>query len=262
MNKAIVYITNLEYLNLFKISLYSLITHNNVLCPVVVFYDTKKTLEELKKIKNKLKNINFIFKKLKLKSYEKLNFFNKNRDWALSPATRFEIFNLKYDKILYLDCDTLIVDNIEDIFNNKGSFVACKLNTTISHKYAQQNGFNAGVLLIGKKFLKTTVYKKLIKFTYLNKNISGNQIILNSFFSKHVNFISQIYNVTSDLLTEKLLNEGKIFHFIGDKKPLNNLQDSFNEYVCQNTGLAILSRLYLKYSLYKNKAYCFFSSAG
>jgi len=260
--RTIVYIVNNSYLNLFKTSLFSLLYHNkNIDFPIIIFYDNSLVLKQLKQITNHFIQVKFIFKKLFLKPYKNIHFHNNNRKWGLTPGARFDIFKLcGYDELLYLDCDTLIVNNIMSIFDLKGDFIACRLSPATAHKYSSQNGFNAGILLIRKKYLTNAIFNKLVNFSLLNKNLSGNQIILNFFFSQVVTLVDQNFNITTDLLTLDNLKTGKIFHFIGDKKPSEKvLRNSFNEYVTSNVGLGILAKLFLLYKNYEKKAYCFYN---
>lgn len=260
--KCIAFILSDNYFDQLKVALYTLLKYNKIDFDIVLFYDNKENLQNIKSIVKKYKEPKFVFKKINSNYYKDIDFCNENRAWGITPGYRFEVFKLKdYDEVLYLDCDILITKNILDIFNVSGEIIVCKLSPATSHKFAAQNGFNAGIMLIRKKYLNYKTWKKIINFSKLFKDISGNQILLNRFFNNSTTFVDQTYNVTTDLLTSELLTNGKIFHFIGSKKPINKeLKNSFNNYVLANTGLALLSKLFLFYKKHQQEAYCFYDN--
>ena len=139
-----------SYIEYLKYSLSSLLINNsNKSFDIVFFYDTEKTLESLQTLAKNY-NCNFIYKAVTINDYIKsANKYN--------PYYRLEIFTLdKYDKILFLDCDTIICKNVEELFYTDIDFGAVKYiyNTEYFYKqYNLKNYFNAGVLLIGKKYL-------------------------------------------------------------------------------------------------------------
>ena len=258
--RGIAFILSDDYFEQLKVALYTLLKYNKIDFDIIIFYDKKENLNKIKSITVLHKDINFIFKKINKAPYKDIDFCNKNRNWGITPGFRFEIFKLKdYDEVLYLDCDILILKNILDIFSIPGEIVVCKLNHKTSHNYSTQIGFNAGVMLVRKKYLNLKTWKKILQYSRLYKDISGNQILLNKFFQGKVVFADQIYNVTTDLLTLELLIEGRIYHFIGSKKPINlEIKNSFNDYVLANTGLALLSKLYLIYKKHQQESHCFY----
>lgn len=258
VSRAIVYILNYEFLDAFKVSVYSLIKNNNIEnISIVIFYYEENLVPVLKSIA-KLFGVNFTLIPINQKLYKECIFDGASRKWSFNPGYRFELFDLKFDEILYIDCDTLINNNIESFFTQKGDFCACPLNPKIAAYYARGKGFNAGIFLVRKKYLNKAFKNKLINFCKNTGNLSGNQVVLNHFFKNKTTFLPQEYNVTTDVLTSNLLSTGLIFHFVGELKPWKNrLQDSFNTYVYSNTGLYLLSKLFLKYKQVEKEASVF-----
>jgi len=245
---AIVYTVGSNYIEAFKVSIHTFVMHNIFAGDIIIFYDKDRTKQLISKFVAKYK-YNFIFKKINTSRYTRFKFNGARRRWAFNPAYRFEIFLLHdYDRVLYLDCDTLITANILSVFTLKGDFCACRMSKKLEIQHNIRKGFNGGVLLISKKFLNNNVYNELLNFCERHFPLSGNQIVLNCLFENHVTYIPQYYNITTDILTEPLLKKGKIFHFIGDYKPWKNtFTSSFNSYVLENTSRALLIKLYLKY---------------
>ena len=257
--KAIVYIVNSEYFNAFKVSLYSLYKNNKTFNgDLVIFYKDEDILSNFDIIEKKIK-YKFLFHKINEDFYKELVFDGGVRKWTFNPAYRYEIFTLEqYDKILYLDCDTLIQKNILDIFKLKCNFGACRLNKKIEKDYSDYKGFNGGVLVIGKRYLNRRTQDTLIDMSKRFANITGNQVILNKLFSKKVKYLDQTYNVTTDIINNDLLNSGKIIHFIGEEKPWSGrFETSYNKYILNNSGSYILLRLYLRYKTVEKEAHRF-----
>jgi len=261
-NRCLVFIVTENYFDQFQVAFYSLLKYNDIDFDIIIFYDTKDNLAKVKVLAQKHKNKRILFKKIDIVPYKDIDFFNANRTWGLTPGFRFHLFKLvEYDEVLYIDCDVLITKNILNIFDVKGDIVACRLSEGTSHKFAVQNGFNAGIMLIRSKYLNIKTWKKLIYLSLKFKEISGNQILLNKFFAGKISFADQVLNVTTDLLTNELLEDGKLFHFIGEKKPINtSLYNSFNDYVQANTGLGLLARVYILYKVHENEACCFYKN--
>jgi len=261
VSKAIVYILNKEFLTAFKVSLYSLYKYNSLKnIKLVIFYYEDCLLPELSTIFSKLK-LSVDFKPINRGLYNNCIFDGAYRKWQFNPGYRFELFDLKFDEILYIDCDTLINGDITSFFSQQGNFCACPLNPRIAIYYARGNGFNAGIFLVRKKYISKSFKRKLIKFCEESNNLSGNQVVLNHFFKNKTTFLPQKYNVTTDVLSSELLAEGLIFHFVGELKPWNNkLQESYNEYVLSNTGLFLLSKLFLRYKQLEKESSLFFNN--
>jgi lipopolysaccharide biosynthesis glycosyltransferase len=260
-DNAIVYILESSYIKDFQVSLYSLIKYNKISSDIIIFYDTESTKNKLEPFTSKL-NVRAIYKKIDTEVYSDCNFHSINRRWEFNPAYRFEIFTLNdYNSVLYLDCDTLICGNIDELINTQCDFGACLLSPATTKYYSQGNGFNAGVLKIGKKYLQPEIRSKITAYCRDKLNLSGNQIILNKFFENKKQTLPQIYNVTTDLLTDSLLRDGKIFHFIGECKPSQHtFIESYANYVLRNTGSYLLLRLYLRYKTIEKECSLFFET--
>lgn len=143
----------------------------------------------------------------------------QNESWKM--FTKLNLWNqTKYEKLIYIDADALVLKNIEDLFTI-GELGAVKDESIILN----YQGINAGVLII--KPNKNT-FAELI--SYLNKdqfNITmTDQSLVNDFFKirKKINIIPEYYN----RLWKKNINYNgcHIFHFNGPKPWLH--QSSFS----------------------------------
>jgi len=247
MNNCIAYIVNSKYLPLFKLSIFSLIRSNPRLNIDINLFISDNIKSELKSFLKKLK-IKAKIHQINNKKYEKYSFISR-RNWDLSPATRLELFTLyKYSKVLYLDCDTLVLKDIKELFELKDKNIyACRLHPITNSSYfgSQFNGFNAGVILFTKPFLSKKYSSKVSKLL-ANSKFSGNQEALNLVFNDNTVLIDQKYNLTLDLATLSNLKEAVIIHYIGEKYftiDSNIIQiQNFSDYIKKTTHPLVLTK--------------------
>jgi lipopolysaccharide biosynthesis glycosyltransferase len=247
MNNCIAYIVNSKYLPLFKLSILSLFNSNPDLDTDINIFISDNIDGEIRKITKNYKH-RVIISQINLEKYKNYSFFSK-RDWKLSPATRLEIFNLKkYSRVLYLDCDTIILKSISSLFTLSNKHVyACRLHDITNNSYfgSQFKGFNAGVMLFGKKFLTSTYFHEVSKLIRDSK-FSGNQEAFNLVYKDCVVFLDQKYNLTLDLATLKNMKNAVIFHYIGEKfyteKDGIIYINDFSDYVKRTTHPLVLNR--------------------
>jgi len=241
---AIVLVTNSLFKIPLNVVLYGLSKYS-FFHDVIIFYDEYFT--ELEHYKQIYSNLKINLKQINTKNYNNLRWTIHNRDWTINPFYRYEIFNLsEYSKILYLDLDILILSELNSVFEYEGNFCAVELAKVTNLTYVPygQRGFNAGVMLIGKKYLNDCTKEALIQLSQ-NGVQNGNQKPLNFYFANKVSFLDYKYNLTTDLLTPERIDEAKIVHFIGQQKPWENKGIySFCDYVRKISGDHLLIKVY------------------
>ena len=195
----------------------------------------KKKLKNLEKLKNEV-SINFlnidgkIFKNFYL--MEKSHFTYATYYRYLIPDILDEI-----SKVIYLDCDIVVVDDIEklhSIFLEDDYIAATSDILSIENKLRLnlQNYYNAGVLLMNlEKMRKNNISKKLIKATKKYENIIKwqDQDIINLVFQNKIKNLDLAWNFQyfyddSEVDFERKEFEAakknpKIIHFVGHIKP-------------------------------------------
>jgi alpha-N-acetylglucosamine transferase len=73
---------------------------------------------------------------------------NGSNNWT-HTFFKFEMFDVPYEKIVYLDADTVVIQNIDELFD-KSHLTACK-DSDLFPPYSElcyHHGFNSGVLVI------------------------------------------------------------------------------------------------------------------
>ncbi|MDR2761786.1 MAG: glycosyltransferase family 8 protein [Planctomycetaceae bacterium] len=150
------------------------------------------------------------------------------------------------DRILYLDCDMIVLDNLQSLFemNLEDRILAAVPDlfvgpSSIKHSFSLRY-FNSGMLLINaEKWRKEKWLDKAIqfienKFTTMcvGKKHYGDQDIMNMLTIGKVTYVHPRYNVVNPVYLRRNFFYGKIFdeainnpaivHFAGGAKPWNN----------------------------------------
>lgn len=260
-------ITN-DYTQALMVFLYSFIQHNKIRPQCVVIQE-----EPLSKTnKDKILSIyrDTVFKMVK--GDYSFNKKFKRRKWRINPANRFDIFTLKYDKIIFFDADMIVCKTIEYLFDVDVMFGAIyHPNPDGSHSkvlvpgskflknkpYDFTKSFNAGVMVIDKKYLNKQVQNDLFEL-YKSADWLGNQGPLNFYFNNKVNILPSDYFVSTPHLNDKNLLDGRIFHFAGEKKPWltrsNNIEDNFDSGIVSSIKeRVLLLKVLTKYKQTLNK---------
>lgn len=137
---------------------------------------------------------------------------------------------IKEDKVLYLDSDIVVDDNIEDIFNTN---VENKMLYAIRDYHATDQ-FNSGVMLINnKEWREKKVTQKLLEMGKQHLP-NGDQTIINSIFKNEIGTLDPSYNYQIGFERDAFWNNfdsvfayfeevkhPKIIHYVSADKPFN-----------------------------------------
>lgn len=225
--------------------------------------------ENKDKILSTIKKLNGSIEFVKIKN---INLENCYVSGELSRASyfRLDIANILDDdikKIIYLDCDLLVYDDIEKMWNidmcNKPLAATCDYGIMASKRIRMQKNkyiglpfdaayFNAGVLMMDLDMWREYDYAKdIIKLATENKYPNHDQDALNKFFMHNWqeiplrwDVIPPVFNLFLKIITNKKLRnkaiEAKlnpaIFHYAGGYKPweykiYRGFNDKYYEYL-------------------------------
>lgn len=221
-------VCNKEYLIGFEVMLKSLIENNprivseNIPFTIISNDLTFDDLTTSKKIHD-----NILLKNYDEYKYKKIDEL-KSDQTGFGDYTKYEIFSLSdYDKLIFLDSDTIILGNIDYLIDYREDFGA------VRELYIDQ--FNTGVMVIGRKFLSEKITDDLINLTLLYGITEHfDQDIINLYFNDVINVIPIEYNYLKTYSKQVFVNTGlpkyiKILHFIVKKpwqnKPLVSLEE-------------------------------------
>ena len=216
--------------------------------------------QNLKALKSKYPLLCLINETISAENIKYLEYFNIEYKLVdnIKYETDYHVFNWKntfdklnvfalteYEKIVYLDSDLLILENIDDLFNLKHLTMA-------SDKPYHEDTYNSGIMVIEPNIKD---YNKLIKKTKEldKKNVKnlGDQNIINICFKK-INVLDDNYNHMRSITKEKSLyydlfsnsfifkhnvkisnrisDNPKIIHYFGLPKPFMTKEPFEDEY--------------------------------
>lgn len=269
----IVFAFNNDYSRYFSVALQSLIenSNNDKNYDIIIFSSDIKE----RNIKMLLRMVppNFSLRFYNPTNYIRNTFqsFNLETKQYWSVEMYYRIFiplvMWKYERVLYLDSDIVINNNIDELFrisfDNKEIMAVC--DTTSPELYLSKNFsrrehikkvlgledetkyFNSGVLLFNISLIDIQQYtKRILKSSQITTLLYPDQDILNILFEKRVKLISGEWNYGSNVLVcnknylseissieremfQKSRNNPKIIHFISPIKPWNSTGEEFYE---------------------------------
>ena len=135
-------------------------------------------------------------------------------------------------RILFLDCDLLVLDDLVELYNTDfdGNY-ACVVRERLSdesyilkqiQKLGIQTYFNAGVMLLNlDKMRADNIEEKSLKFVQEEpeKILLLDQCVLNYVFQDKVKFVDKKWNYQYKHNVSKKMKKPAIIHFVGREKP-------------------------------------------
>jgi lipopolysaccharide biosynthesis glycosyltransferase len=210
------------------------------------------TLSEANKEKIRLLYPRTIFKHIHAADYPGVTYDTEHRTWTYNCGYRFDIFLLReYEKIIFFDCDIVFNVDMTPLILSNINFGAVPRSATRMLQFEGEIGFDAGIMVIGKPFLSSTIRDGLINLLkqeppvderVLSRKWVGNEPILNTFFKGKVTWLPKQYNLCTDEVDHSTLkNTTPNLQYIGHKKPWygENTVDQFDPYIIQ--ALTILN---------------------
>ena len=196
--------------------IYALTKHNKVK-KIYLFIEDDDILE-LKDKRIKFININ------KVKQYISENSPNFDTKYSQMSYVRCYFSKIiKDSKVLYLDTDALVVDNIQELWdmNIKDYAVAGvkepgKWDRHLKIEGMDDNYINSGVMLMNLDYIrKHKIDDKMIELLNNNFYHFPDQDVINITCKGQVKYISNRYNSTE---TTGIVNNAKIVHYIRENK--------------------------------------------
>ena len=199
---------------------------------------TNNLNEENTNLLKSLNNSNFSINILDKSNFiEEFKNINQERHVTFTSLLKFflpEIFN-NLDKILYLDSDILVQDDLSELFNiDISDFysaavkdILCKVNKQHMLKYNIQNEyyFNSGVLLLNLELMRqNNTANSLIEYRINNKNHFMDQDTFNAVLGHKVKYISYKYNFLNYYLEKMSIKELEDF-----LESIKGLEDEIND---------------------------------
>lgn len=175
------------------------------------------------------------FRQPKYENYKNVNF---SKTAPILRATYYKIDMLSYwdfDRIVFIDLDTIVQKNIRELFEIKAPFAA-------AHGYnfrndSMRHDINSGVIVINREHLNETDYKGVIKIAERGLSMPD-QKALYGYFRGKISFLPKKFNCEKRLVKSKKFRElwndqCCIIHYISqkpwDKEPRDIHNQGFEE---------------------------------
>lgn len=236
-----------------------IIFYSDTICPLSYFNRNK--------IEKQFINQQIKFQKIDESKYQSIMNFKLVRT---SPSIfTFEAFELDYDRVVFLDADMVIIQNVNHLFDityelgvTVDDWKKYQKNPTLSKIHHKKNGyeeFNGGLFSIGRKLLNRGTRDKLIEHAKTQKSWKlWDQSILNSYFHKN---LDQIYYFSSNFNSLKRCFDNSkfkcyknsnpyIIHYVG-KKPWD--PDSKEHYMGKLFNYSQINDVWKKYNIELNQ---------
>jgi lipopolysaccharide biosynthesis glycosyltransferase len=132
----------------------------------------------------------------------------------------------EYDRLLYLDGDTMIVRNVDHLFkidlNSYFGIAACK--DWAKYRPYGEVQFNSGVMLLRPcKAVFDQMRQEMTKTELYQAGEFADQLFLNFFWGKRLHILPQSYNLLTTIQDRNpalwMPSEAYIIHFAGHTKP-------------------------------------------
>lgn len=137
------------------------------------------------------------------------------------------------DKVLYIDCDTVVLSDIKELWDIpveyiKGVLDPMYISNAKKNNLGTSTYINSGVLLMNLKALREIPYFDMMKTQSHGYNLSLlDQDIINIAFKNYIELLPYEWNVYAKIYSEttqemlEVRNNPKIIHWCGYEKPWN-----------------------------------------
>lgn len=209
--KVVAYCCTANWYEHLKVAVNSLLINNPGIDKVVCFIED----DELPWHYDKVEAINLN----KLERYIREGSPNYNSLFTYMTLMRLCFSKwLPYDKVLQLDVDTLVVDNIEDLWDLDMTDMAIAAVPDVINPLPDtcETYINAGVMLVNLEYLrKTEIDEAMINEINTVKHLWPDQDVVNVFCQGHTLLLGYEFN---DLIPKRRTFKPKILHYAGLKE--------------------------------------------
>ena len=208
MKISVVYSTDENYVRYCATSILSLLENSTDIGKIYII-DNKIKIESKKKLNDMISrfNVNIVYIPIDSIVYD----LEKNNDFSISSYARLLMQReIVEDKIIYIDCDTIVVDNIAKLWNiNIEDYWVAGVQDALPKILKKKVGLkkedryiNARVLLINlKKWKEENLDKRYINFVNEHKGnvVHHDQGLINGVCKNKIYILPPEYNFMSEM---------------------------------------------------------------
>lgn len=140
-----------------------------------------------------------IFEEIQKDNYDIIN-MAKTHEKLRKTYYTFEVFRLNYDRIVFMDMDILVLQDLSELFEYDGMISGCKAYAAGKDRLSR--GLNTGVFVINKNKQRDNVYRDIINYSKDGFSMPD-QHAINGFFSEDIEYFNKKYNVEKRMLHSK-----------------------------------------------------------
>ena len=194
----------------------SFIYHNKWFNYDFVIIDNGLSPHSKNKIISYYENTKFV--SINKDNYDQTN-FSRTHESLRATFYTFELFKLKYDRIVFMDMDLTVLADIKELFECDEGFAACKAYSAPQDRIIDTM-FNSGVFVVQKKYLTMEIYNQCLRRSRHGCSMPD-QRILNNIFRDIVYHLPKYLNVEKRMMLSRcephMIDEAKILHWVAEK---------------------------------------------
>ena len=233
MKVSVVYSSDDNYAQHTGVSIRSLLDNNKHFNKIDIYIiDNEISIPNKEKLNSIVNNYNGTIKYIDFSTYKKQ--LKLNMEWNISLTAYARLFlssmlPKSVEKVLYCDCDTVIVNKLDEIWNiDIDNYYIAGVQDTVSSRTKSAVGINkefkyinSGMLLINlKKWREDKVQEKFIDFIdkYKGNVIHHDQGVINGVLHKNMkilspkfNFMTVYYTMSREEMIEYFGIEGEFY---------------------------------------------------
>lgn len=200
--------------------------------PVFYILDGGISQENMDKILSlkQLKECEIHFVKVDDSQFEMYKNIQTHKYVTLQTYYRLKLAQIlpEVDRIIYLDCDIIVNDDLEELFTTKlhNNIIAGALDIRVFGKktWKETKYINAGMILFDlEKFRQENIEDIFYEYTknHFDKIKTGDQDIINFALEGRIKIVDDVWNVQSSNFTNRssYTHNPKIIHFVAKHKP-------------------------------------------
>jgi lipopolysaccharide biosynthesis glycosyltransferase len=241
MNAAFTTVLDDKYFPGFLMTLNSMLKVSKNFSYDIIILDWGELAEDNKEIiKGMYKNIQF--RNVDKHFYENHQYDETWRKWTYNCNYRFDIFTYsEYDRIVFFDSDILFEIDVEEILKYDVDFGSCDAGIGRVTQINGRQGFDGGIMSIGKKFLNENTRQELLNIAnqlapfdpnIKSKKWVSDEPILNTYFLDKMVWLPEEFNMVISKLNNTNIKRKNNYQFTGHNKPWygEKLEDRFSSF--------------------------------
>lgn len=244
----VVFSTNDNYVHLCSVAISSVIENasNKNIYEIYVFY-TRLSETNILNLENMSKE-NITIKCVNIQEYLEYDILYETSEYPIEMYYRYYApLILKYEKIVYLDCDIIVIDDVAKLYNEDLENKPIGIIMDFTHYIDESNmDFNSGVIVFNtEEFEKQKIREKCLELLKSNTQYKfPDQTALNIVCKNNAKILKPKYNYQVSLAYfnkfKKKINKKRfrklfedepiVIHFSYVTKPHKNIYSTYNKY--------------------------------